>query len=217
MSRAQSCCCFNLATSCSSQDLEWKGGLRCSEWVEEALDEEGGGVSVLEVLVITGFGLWGSLVGVIVDWRFDKLGGGLILGGARGGEDGLDWRFSKCSKMHESIFSLCFFDLFFFLLRISKSVSEVDWDKMVTSSSTSVISFLIKREGRRGRGGAPNAFDVVGPDSFDSFGCDEVVSANKWPGLGRMVIWLGPGLGERFVRGLFGFLPWSQVRQLVLP
>jgi hypothetical protein len=130
VSQAQNCCCFNLATSCSSQDLEWSGGFGYSEWVEEALDEEGGGVSILEVLVITGVGLWGSLVGMIVDGRFAKLGGGLILGGARGGGDGLDWHFSKCFKMYVSIalfaFLICSFFFYAFLNSFLRLI-ETEW------------------------------------------------------------------------------------------
>jgi hypothetical protein len=51
------------------------------EWVEEALEEDGGGVSDLEVLVMSGFGLCGSQVGIIVEGRLNKFGGRLILVG----------------------------------------------------------------------------------------------------------------------------------------
>ncbi len=172
--------------------------------MEEALDVDGGGVIVLDVLVIAGLGLWGRRVGMMVDGQLERLGGGLILG-AVCGETGSGWHFSNCSKMYERIFSLCLLDLLFFLFRLSDSVSDATWDKMITSISLSIFSFLMEGEGRQGSGVAIRALDTVSPGDLGAFNCDKVVSTNMWPALERMLMWLGSGLGERYVLEFIGF------------
>jgi hypothetical protein len=67
------------------------------EWEEEALEDDGGGVKDLMESWKVGSGLLYRLVGMIVEDRLWRFGGGLSQGATCGGF-GSGRRFSRCSR-----------------------------------------------------------------------------------------------------------------------